>query len=198
MNQEAAKSDYISEVRGPSTSTDRQCLQEILEGDDQALAELYSRYRTGVFNYSLRILGDREAAEDILQEVFVAVWQGASGFRHHSSVKTWIYRIAHNMTVSWIRKQKRITTNIEEVPETQDDPEEASVINWRADEVRSALDQLNPIHRATVELAFVHDLSYAEIGEVLDCPTGTVKSRMSNAIKQLRRILNTRSGLNER
>jgi RNA polymerase sigma-70 factor (ECF subfamily) len=197
LNQQAAKSDYINEVVGPSTSTDRQCLHQVLKGDDQALAELYGRYRAGVYNYSLRILGDREAAEDILQEVFIAVWQGASGFRHHSSVKTWIYRIAHNLTISWIRKQKRITSNSEHLPEALEDPEDASVINWRADEVRLALDQLNPIHRATVELAFVHDLSYAEIGEVLDCPTGTVKSRMSNAIKQLRRILNTISGLNE-
>ncbi|MGB3713367.1 MAG: sigma factor-like helix-turn-helix DNA-binding protein, partial [Candidatus Promineifilaceae bacterium] len=67
---------------------------------------------------------------------------------------------------------------------------------WRADEVHSALDLLTPNHRATVELAFVHDMSYAEISEVLDCPIGTVKSRMSHAIKQLGRILKAQ-GLEE-
>ena len=198
MNQEAAKSDYISKTLGPSPLTDKQCVLNLSNGDDQALVELYSRYHKGVFNYTLRLIGDNEAAEDILQEVFVAVWQGADGFRQHSSVKTWIFRIAHNQAVSWIRKQKRIVETNESPSELSADPEEATVVNWRADEVRLALDQLSPAHRATVELAFVQDLSYAEIGEVLNCPVGTVKSRMSTALKQLGRILKATAELNER
>ena len=198
MNQEAAQSDYISETLGPPTLTDKQCMQNLSNGDDQALVELYSRYHRGVFNYILRLLGDNEAAEDILQEVFVAVWQRAAGFRHRSSVKTWIFRIAHNLAVSWIRKQKRFETTSESITESSADPEEATELNWRADEVRLALDQLSPVQRATIELAFAQGLSYAEIGVVLDCPVGTVKSRISNAIRQLGRILNANTDLNER
>ena len=198
MNQEAAHSDYISKTLGPSILTDKQCVLNLSKGDDHALVELYSRYRKGVFNYALRLVGDNEAAEDILQEVFVAVWQGADGFRHHSSVKTWIFRIAHNQAVSLIRKQKRIIETNESPSESSADPEEATVLNWRAHEVRLALDQLSPTHRATVELAFVQDLSYAEIAEVLNCPIGTVKSRMSYALKQLGRILKAKTVTNER
>jgi RNA polymerase sigma-70 factor (ECF subfamily) len=197
VNQEAAQSDYINEALGPSALTDQQCLLNLSKGDDEALAELYSRYHKSVFNYTLQLVRDNAAAEDILQEVFLAVWQGADGFRQHSSVKTWIFRIAHNQAVSWIRKQNRIVTKSDNQTEVSADPEESIMLNWRADEVRSAIDKLSPIHRATVELAFVHDLSYTEIGEVLDCPVGTVKSRMSNATKHLSRILKNRSGLNE-
>jgi RNA polymerase sigma-70 factor (ECF subfamily) len=198
LNQEAAKSDYINEAQDlssetldPSSFTDQQVVKDISAGDDQALAVLYSRYSKGIFNYALRLVRDHEAAEDVLQEVFVAVWQGADGFRQHSSVKTWIFRIAHYQAVNWLRRQKRLDSADNASPDLPEGPEEALVVSWRVDEVHSALDLLTPIHRATVELAFVHDLSYAEISEVLDCPIGTVKSRMSHAIKHLRRILKT-------
>jgi RNA polymerase sigma-70 factor (ECF subfamily) len=196
LNKEAAKSDYINEALDPpskaldpSSYTDHQVVKDVSAGDDQALAVLYSRYSKGIFNYALRLIRDPEAAEDVLQEVFVAVWQGADDFRQHSSVKTWIFRIAHYQAVNWLRRQKRLDTADDASPELPEDPEEAMVVSWRADEVQSALDLLTSNHRATVELAFVHDLSYAEIAEVLDCPIGTVKSRMSHAIKQLGRIL---------
>jgi RNA polymerase sigma-70 factor (ECF subfamily) len=203
LNQEAAKSDYISEALDPpsealdpSSYTDQQLVKKISTGNDQALAVLYSRFSKGIFNYALRLVRDHEAAEDVLQEVFVAVWQGADGFRQHSSVKTWIFRIAHYQAVNWLRRQRRLDSANDASPEFPEDPEEAMVVSWRADEVQSALDMLTPNHRATIELAFVHDLSYAEIAEVLDCPIGTVKSRMSHAIKQLGRILKAQ-GLEE-
>jgi RNA polymerase sigma-70 factor (ECF subfamily) len=203
LNQEADKSDYInealdppSEALDPSSYTDHQVVKGVSAGDDQALAVLYSRYSKGIFNYALRLIRDPDAAEDVLQEVFVAVWQGADGFRQHSSVKTWIFRIAHYQAVNWLRRQKRLDMADGVSPELPEDPEVALVVSWRANEVHSALDLLTPNHRATVELAFVHDLSYAEIAEVLDCPLGTVKSRMSHAIKQLGRILKAQ-GLEE-
>ena len=168
------------------------------KGDDQALVELYNRYHLGIYNYAARLTGDPDVAEDILQEVYIAVWQGASRFRHNSSVKTWIYRITHNQAVSWIRKHKRMELAKDAILEEPLDLEESIAKSWRAEEIRAALEMLNPIHRATVELAFVHELSYAEIGEVLDCPVGTVKSRMSNAIRNLERILRSRSWTDER
>ena len=189
MNQEAAKSDYITEAPSPATLTDLQCLTALNKGDDEALVELYGRYSKGVFNYILRLIGDVEASEDILQEVFVAVWQGARTFRRRSSVKTWIYRIAHNQTVSWLRRQKRIDAVKDTSIDSPPDPEESLEVNWRANEVREAIEQLSPAHRATVELVFAQGLSYAEIGEILGCPVGTVKSRISNATRQLSRIL---------
>jgi RNA polymerase sigma-70 factor (ECF subfamily) len=196
LNQEAAKSDYINEALDHSSFTDQQLVKAISAGDDQALAVLYSRYSKGVFNYTLRLIRDNEAAEDVLQEVFVAVWQGADGFRQHSSVKTWIFRIAHYKTVNWFRRQKKFDS-VESAPaDLPEEPEEAMMASWRAAEVQSALDLLSPNHRATIELAFVHDLSYSEIAEVLSCPKGTVKSRMSHAIKQLGRILKAQ-GLEE-
>ncbi|MFN2188936.1 MAG: RNA polymerase sigma factor, partial [Candidatus Promineifilaceae bacterium] len=119
----------------------------------------------------------------------------AHRYGRRSSVKTWIFRIAHNQAVSWIRKQSKAELLVESTIDPPSDPEKTFELNWRAEEVRSAMSQLNPIHRATVELAFVHDLSYSEISEVLDCPVGTVKSRMSSAVKQMYGILRGSEGL---
>lgn len=196
LNQEAANSDYINKALGQSSITDQQLVTDLSAGDDEAMALLYSRFSKGVYNYALRLVRDHEAAEDILQEVFVAVWKGAEGFRQHSTVKTWIFRIAHNKAVSWLRRENRFDPAVDASPEVDDGPEDSFEAQWRAGEVQTALDLLSPNHRATIELAFVHELSYAEIGEVLDCPVGTVKSRMSHAIRQLSRILKNQ-GLEE-
>ena len=195
MDHEAAKSDYFYKSASPAELSDQQCLSALSSGDMQALVELYGRYHKGIYNYVLRMINDVEASEDILQEVYVAVWQSAHRYGRRSSVKTWIYRIAHNQAVSWIRKQSKAELLVESTIDPPSDPEKTFELNWRAEEVRSAMSQLNPIHRATVELAFVHDLSYSEISEVLDCPVGTVKSRMSSAVKQMYGILRGSEGL---
>jgi RNA polymerase sigma-70 factor (ECF subfamily) len=196
LNQEAANSDYTNKGLDLSSITDRQLVTNLSAGDDEAMSLLYSRFSKGVYNYAIRLVRDHEAAEDILQEVFVAVWKGAEGFRQHSTVKTWIFRIAHNKAVSWLRRENRFDPAVDASPEVDDGPEDSFEAQWRAGEVQTALDLLSPNHRATIELAFVHELSYAEIGEVLDCPVGTVKSRMSHAIRQLSRILKNQ-GLDE-
>jgi RNA polymerase sigma-70 factor (ECF subfamily) len=111
-------------------------------------------------------------------------------------VKTWIFRIAHNQAVSWIRKNKKEDDLILDDDEIlgfisagQENPEELFFSNWRADQIISALDHLSDTHRTVIELAFVNDLSYAEIAEIMACPIGTVKSRMNYALRHLKGIL---------
>lgn len=155
------------------------------------MAALYQRHSVPIYNYLLRLVHEQPAAEDLLQEVFVAVWKGSSAFRGRSKVKTWIFRIAHNKAVSWLRKYVRpeVQGGQDESLALADNPETLALELWRQDEVRKAIDQLSPKHRAVIELAFVHDLSYSEIAEVVDCPTGTVKSRISYAMRRLDGIL---------
>lgn len=189
LNPEAAASDYIKEGVFTSPLTDDQLLRSISEGDEQALSILYQRHSRSLYNYAFRLVKERNAAEDVLQEVFVAVWQGAGRFRQHSSVKTWMFKIAHNQSVNWLRRQERFEQRDGIVPQPAGDPEEELVMAWKTEEILAAVDRLSASHRATIELAFVNNLSYAEISEVLDCPVGTVKSRMSHALTQLGRIL---------
>jgi RNA polymerase sigma-70 factor (ECF subfamily) len=194
LNPGADSGDYSYENSPESTEIpDRKLVALISRGDEAALAELYQRHSVPLYNYLLRLVRDQSIAEDLLQEVFIAIWTGSSGFRGRSKVKTWIFRIAHNRAVSWLRKHARPEEagEQEESPAPADNPETVALRHWRQDQVRQAVDQLSPKHRAVIELAFVHDLSYSEIAEVVDCPTGTVKSRISYAMRRLDGILRT-------
>lgn len=195
LNPEAGASDYSYENSPDSAAiADRDLVVLIAQGDETALAALYHRHSVPLYNYLLRLVRERQAAEDLLQEVFVAAWKGSAAFKGRSQVKTWIFRIAHNKAVSWLRKHARP----DDSPGQEEDwalaksPETLALELWRQDEVRKAVEQLSPKHRAVIELAFAHDLSYAEIAEIMDCPTGTVKSRISYAMRRLDGIL--RSG----
>jgi RNA polymerase sigma-70 factor (ECF subfamily) len=151
-------------------------------GDERALAELYQLYSIPLYNYLLNLVSDEAVAEDLLQDVFIAVWNGARRFRGASQVKTWIYRIAHNKAVSWFRHNYRLV-HVEDTdkPSGEPDLESQAIDQWRNDQIKVALNQLSPTHREVVELAFYHNLSYNEIAAIVGCPVGTVKSRMSYA-----------------
>lgn len=195
LNPEAGAGDYSYENSPDSAAiADRDLVALISQGDETALAALYQRHNVPIYNYLLRLVREQQAAEDLLQEVFVAAWKGSPNFKGRSKVKTWIFRIAHNKAVSWLRKHARPEEppGQGDGPAVEDNPETLTLKLWRQDEVRKAVDQLSPKHRAVIELAFVHDLSYSEIAGIVDCPTGTVKSRISYAMRRLDGIL--RSG----
>jgi RNA polymerase sigma-70 factor (ECF subfamily) len=171
--------------------TDAELLRQVAAGDEVAFAELYDLYAPSVYNYLLRLVNEPAAAEEILQEVFLAMWQGAHRFREEAKVKTWLLRIAHHQAVSWLRRARSTAWANEELEADDHDPiEEHLARSWQIDRVRAALARLTPNHRAVIELTFVQGLSYAEIAEVMNCPIGTVKSRMSYALRRLNDLLN--------
>jgi RNA polymerase sigma-70 factor (ECF subfamily) len=169
---------------------DRRLLAAAAQGDNGAFAALYRNHSTAIFNYLLRLVHDKNQAEDLLQETFMATWRGANTFRRQSSVRTWLFSIAHNKAVSWLRRNR--PQSMDEDLEITDDspgPEMLSQITWRNEAILSAMDELSVSHRAVVELAFVHELAYADIAQIMGCPLGTVKSRMSYALTHLQRLL---------
>lgn len=190
LNLRADSSNYLDNAADSPELTDWRLLRQVSTGDENAFAELYSRYNVSIFNYLIRLVHDRAAAEELLQEVFLGLWNGAAGFKRRSSVKSWVFRIAHYQAVSWLRRQKKIVLYDEEnLVDQRESVESSASQSWREDQVRRAVQELTPIHRAVVELAFVHNLTYAEIAVVLDCPIGTVKSRMSYALRIIDGIL---------
>ncbi|MGC9398601.1 MAG: RNA polymerase sigma factor [Anaerolineae bacterium] len=170
-----------------SALTDAELIEAIGQHDEEAFDVLYRRYNVPLYNYILRLIHRPSVAEELLQEVFLAVWEGAGGFRGHAQVKTWLFRIAHHQSVSWLRRKREVLTADGELPDSPVSPgtESHVIATWQSSRVREALDKLSPEHRAVLELAFFHEMSYAEIAEVLDCPLGTVKSRMSYARRYL-------------
>lgn len=181
--------------RPTSPLTDRQLLQSTTRRDEGAFNELYHRYSIPIYNYLLRLIHEQTVAEELLQEVFVAVWEGAGRFRGHAKVSTWLFRIAHHQAVDWLRKQRPDPVGeIERLP-ADDCPEEEAFGTWRADQLQAALALLSPDHRAVLELVFFQGLAYREVARIVGCPVGTVKSRISYAKRYLNGVLR-RMGLN--
>jgi RNA polymerase sigma-70 factor (ECF subfamily) len=137
-------------------------------------------------------------AEELTQELFLVVWRDARRFRGRASVRTWMYRIAYNQAVSWLRKKKPVLW--EEAPEIESSepwPETQALLAEQREKIVASLAELSPDHRTVIELTFYHQMSYQEISQVMDCPVGTVKSRMSYARRYLAAALK-RNGVEER
>jgi len=171
--------------KADSPRTDQELLQGTVRRDEGDFAALYDRYNAPLYNYLLRLVRQREVAEELLQEAFLAIWQGAGGFDGRASVKTWLYRIAHHKAVDWLRRrQPQSLDEMEHMPGEGSAGEDA-LDGWAAGRMAAALAQLSPDQRAVLELAFVQGFSYREVACIVGCPVGTVKSRVSHA----RRIL---------
>jgi RNA polymerase sigma-70 factor (ECF subfamily) len=171
---------------------DLDLVQRIAAGDERALECLYARHAQSLFAYAYHLIGDRGAAEEALQDTFVAIWRGATSFEERSTVRTWLFGICRRQALQRVRRGAPAAQPIEEVPEPpSEDPGPDAVVLARADAsaVAAALATLSPIHREVLDLTFGADLSHAEVAEVLGIPVGTVKSRLFHARAALARAL---------
>jgi RNA polymerase sigma-70 factor (ECF subfamily) len=177
-------------VCAPGDEGDQALLRQIAQGDTQALEELYQRHGRALLSYLIGQIGSPAAAEDLLQEVMLAVWQGAPQFRAESKVTTWLLSIAHHRAVTARQRLPSAEGLLHEniAAESAGPPE---MLERQADRVRvqAALQQLPPDQRAVLELIFYHDLSGPEAAEVLGVSIGTVKSRLHRAKTRLGRLL---------
>lgn len=179
---------------------DEVLLQRLARQDELAFGDLYQRYHTRLFTYLVRLTRDEAAAEDLLQEVFLAVWRSAAQFRGQSRVATWLYRIAHYRAVDWFRQTKsraKAETDFDltlepGVADIGQDVALAATTHWQLEQVQAAIHTLPAVQRAVVELAFGQGFAYPEIATILSCPVGTVKSRMAYALRQIQRLLKSK------
>lgn len=173
----------------------------VSNGDAAALEVLYDRYSRVVLSFAMRILQDRAAAEELLQEVFFRTWKQAHHFSAmRGSFVTWLLSITHNMAIDEIRKQKRrpqradsadpvlMLTN---VVDEQASVEDQAIDGETRERILSAIKTLPPAQQTVIELAYFRGLSQREIAEELDQPLGTVKTRMRLGVRKLRDYLIT-------
>jgi RNA polymerase sigma-70 factor, ECF subfamily len=169
--------------------------------------EVFQRYQSLVFNLLFRVLGDREEALDISQEVFLSVYRKLSRFRGESSLKTWIYRIALNRASNrcrwWNRLRRRGTLSLDEHLGKEDDrvfcdslrapgatPEEELLGRERRRNIEHSLLRLPVQQRVAVIMRDIEGLTYEEIAVLLSVSLGTVKSRIARGREELKRRLN--------
>ena len=166
------------------------------KGDAEAFEFLVSTYETSVYRLALRMCGNTHDAEEVAQEAFVAAWKGLPSFRGESKFSSWLYQLTTNAAIDFLRREKRHrgATSIEDevdlaAPGT---PQQAAEESEVRQALQQALDALSPEHRL---LRQMRQLSYEEIGRLLGLESGTVKSRLSRAKKQLREILTKKGNL---
>lgn len=189
---EYAAVQEITSVSEPLADAEAHLLARIASGDRDALTELYHRERQPLFAYLLHLTTDAGIAEEVLQDTFVAVWRGAGSFAGRSRVRTWLIGIARRQAHNTLRRRALPCVDartLAEVPDPVPEPEERAIINMTDDELAASIERLTLAHREVLLLAFAHDLSYAEIAQVLQIPVGTVKSRLNHAKRALREIL---------
>ncbi len=168
-------------------------LARVAKKDREALAEVYARFQRPLFSYLLHLLGQKELAEDVLQEVMVIVWQKAHTFQGTGQATRWIFGIAHHQAFKALRQNANATfIELEaalDLPDEMLAPETDMLRRTTHEEVAKALTCLTPEHREVLELAFFQDFACKEIAAIVGIPLGTVKSRLSYARHALKAAL---------
>jgi RNA polymerase sigma-70 factor, ECF subfamily len=172
--------------------TEQRLLARIAGGEQEALVTFYQRYQRPLFVYLLRLLRDAGLAEEVLQDVIVAIWQGAASFGGRSRVSTWVFGIAHHQAAQAMRRRALPQGSPEEYAALEDEEQDAGRVTFALalqEDLEAALEQLPPIHREALELVLAHGFSYEEAAMITAVPVGTVKSRVNQARRLMQRAL---------
>ena len=175
---------------------DEDLLARVDDHDERAFEVLYDRHGKVAWSLAFRLLGDREAAEDLVQEAFVAVWNGASAYSAaKGSVRTWILSIVHHRAVDRLRqnaagrRRQEALENVAAVAPDAPDAADEALEHVAAAQVHSALESVPEDQLQVLRLAYYGGYTHNEIAELLSVPLGTVKSRMRLGLERLRRDL---------
>ena len=181
--------------------TEQELVARAKAGDQGAFEQLVLDNQNKVYSLALRMVNDREEADDLAQEAFLKAWQGLPSFQGDSSFSTWVYRLATNVCIDFLRKQKRrrevepaLSLNDEESGWTEpadwdQDPQRYLERAERGQALARGLEALSDHHRQVLVLRELSGLSYQEIGQALGLDIGTVKSRIARSRLALRKIL---------
>ena len=168
-------------------------IKEVALGDRQSFKLLFVRYEKPLLAYMMKTLGDRQVAEEMVNDVMFEVWKQARLFRGNSRLSTWIFGIAHNKALNQLRRKGRRNVvgleAVEDIANGQKSPQQLAEERDVRERIKSAIEELPPQQREVVELTFYHGFSYEEIARILKCPAGTVKTRMFYARQRLREVL---------
>ncbi len=171
------------------------------QGDKEALSKLVNTYSERIYNLALRILRNREEAEDVLQETFITVLEKLHSFDGRSSFFTWIYRIATNASLMRLRKKKLVYQQISDDPDFQESVESRVFVDWSQDpsvdlfdretkkKLDAAINELSDIYRSVFILRDIEGLSIKETSAILNITEENVKIRLRRARQYLRDIL---------
>lgn len=194
-------SDSPRENASESSREDDVLVKRAMGGDEQAYSELVEKYQRALYFHILKMIKDKEQVNDLVQEAFVKAFDNLNTYSTNYAFSTWLYRIATNHTIDYLRKKKLKTLSIDEPVKTRDgemrmqlEDESAGtdrniIRKQRQNIVQNAIDELPPKYRKVIEMRHMEEKSYQEIADVLDLPLGTVKAHIFRARELLYKAL---------
>lgn len=178
--------------------TDDALMIALAARDLSALAALYDRYGRIAYALAYRILGEAEAAEDVVHDGFISAWRGATSYRpERGNARGWLLSIVHHRAVDVLRRKTTFRPAPLEAAESrpaEDDTAEEATRNVDHASVRAALAALPDVQRRTIELAYFGGYTHVELAEIMGVPLGTVKGRVRIGLQKLRRALEQHTG----
>jgi RNA polymerase sigma factor (sigma-70 family) len=183
---------------------DYELVLQAINGDQKAYAELLGRYRDAIYFMLLKMVNNPSDAEDLTIEAFGKAFKNISQYTPNYAFSTWLFKIATNNCIDFIRKKKLNNVSIDQtsthedslpmtIPTDTPDPEENLIIQQKTLLLRSIVAKLKPRYRKLIELRYFHEYSYDEISEKLELPIGTVKAQLFRARELLYNILKNSS-----
>jgi len=170
---------------------DQELIEQVKKGDKTAFKQIYSRFSQVTYNLALRILKDKEDAEEVVQEIFLQVWNKAYSYdRGRGAVSTWVINIARSRSIDKLRTvgyrnknveidEEKVNSNVD-LSRTMEDRDESKQV------IRQALDSLPEKQRAAIELVYFGGLTHIEAAEELNEPVGTIKTRIRLGVMKLK------------
>lgn len=175
---------------------DEDLMQLVRRGDPDAFQMIYDRHATAAFSLAYRMTGNRNAAEDVVQESFLGLWRSTARYdRTRGSVRTWVLGIVHNRAIDSLRrsmvhdKRRASDEGIEERFAAKERTDVEVARRDEAREVRAALETLPPEQSRVIELAYFGGFTHSEIATMLQTPIGTIKGRMRLGLEKMRHQL---------
>lgn len=190
-NTKQVESDHINE---------NELVKQVQSGDTEAFNPLILKYEKKIYNLIYRRIGDRETAQDLCQEVFLKAWRGLPNFKNRCVFYTWIYKIAVNCTIDYIRKRKRqfvyaceeLTENADDVlPILQTQPSPCQILEMEEleDIIRKTVHQLPSGQQRVFRLYYFDEIPIKEIAVCINKSEGTIKAHLHQARRNLRNML---------
>lgn len=183
---------------------DSELIASYLNGEETALSLLINRHLKAVYNFVYRLTYNKENTEDIVQETFFKVWKNLKKFRQGENFKTWLFTIARNTTIDFLRKKKEYVFSdfenseggnyvADSLADTEPLPDALVEQLEKSKMLEELLSKLTPLYREVLILRYNEDLTFEEIGKVLGKPLDTVKSQHRRALIELRKIIKNTS-----
>lgn len=193
--------DKTEQRRFQSRSEDTLLIQQALVGDQSAFSRLKQKYHDAIFNLIYRMIREKDEVEDLTQEAFIKAFASLSTFNNEYAFSTWLYKIATNNCIDYIRRKKLQTFSIDkpieskesdfsfELPDSTYEPDKAMIASQRKKLLDDAINSLPPKYRQVIVMRHQEELEYQEIAQILKLPLGTVKAHIFRAREMLYKYL---------